>query len=140
MHPSVEDDIEADLDLMRLSARVIERLPFQMFTSMKWLNLPGIVEEMADMLKLQLDLRQEAKHLARFNENFKDSKNIIFPKLIEGYEPSKDILIETFCPGIPVLEFARNNHLDRKLLTQMCTGAIQAVCQMIFLDNFVHGE
>ena len=49
MHPSVEDDIEADLDLMRLSARVIERLPFQMFTSMKWLNLPGIVEEMADM-------------------------------------------------------------------------------------------
>ena len=37
LHPSVEDDIDADLDLMRLVVNVIERTG--LFPSLKWLNL-----------------------------------------------------------------------------------------------------
>ena len=60
---------------------------------------------------------------------------------MDGYEPTKTVLMETFCEGIPVLEFVRQNSAtNREILSQMCHGAIEAVCQMIFLDNFCHGR
>eukprot|EP00934_Nitzschia_sp_Nitz4_P009049 Nitzschia sp. Nitz4//scaffold166_size90379//63090//65121//NITZ4_005065-RA/size90379-augustus-gene-0.4-mRNA-1//1//CDS//3329538220//9039//frame0 len=140
MHPNVEDDIDADLDIMRLSAYALERFPVDAMRNLKWMNLPGFVEEMSIMLKIQLDLRTEADHLVRFNENFKHHDTVVFPKLVDGFEPSKNVLIETFCEGTPIMEFVRNNTTDRSLLTNLCKGAINAVCQMIFLDNFIHGD
>jgi predicted unusual protein kinase regulating ubiquinone biosynthesis (AarF/ABC1/UbiB family) len=65
MHPNVDRGIDADLDIMRLSTHILERVPFDVFRNMKWLNLPGFVEEMSTMLSIQLDLRQEADHLER---------------------------------------------------------------------------
>jgi aarF domain-containing kinase len=79
MHPNVEDDIDADLDLMRLSVRIIARVPF--LSNLKWLNLEGVVEELACMLKIQLDLRTEASNLERFNANFKNNEYVVFPKV-----------------------------------------------------------
>jgi predicted unusual protein kinase regulating ubiquinone biosynthesis (AarF/ABC1/UbiB family) len=81
MHPNVEEDIAADLDLMRLVVKIIDNLPFQLFQTMKWLNFPGMVEEIAEMLQIQLDMRQEAIHLVHFNENFKSNNDVIFPKV-----------------------------------------------------------
>ena len=39
------------------------------------------IEEMATMLSIQLDLRREAEHLKRFNNNFKNNDVILFPKV-----------------------------------------------------------
>ena len=137
LHPSVEEDIDADLDIMRLAVYVTERIG--LFPGLKWLNLRGVVEEFADLLKLQLDLRQEASNLERFNENFKDEEAIVFPRLVPEFPSSKDVLVETFVDGIPVLQFARERQADRELLHKLCVSAIRGVCKMIFLDNFVHG-
>jgi aarF domain-containing kinase len=81
MHPNVQTDIEADLDLMRVTVRVLERLPLEILADVKWLNLPGVVEEIAGMLKIQLDLRTEADHLRHFNRNFANSTTVVFPKV-----------------------------------------------------------
>ena len=81
MHPNVDDDIDADLDIMRLSVRLLQKLPFDVFQNIKWLNLEGVIDEMDRMLKIQLDLRTEAKHLVRFNENFKGNETVMFPKV-----------------------------------------------------------
>jgi predicted unusual protein kinase regulating ubiquinone biosynthesis (AarF/ABC1/UbiB family) len=83
MHPHVEDDIDADIDIMRLTLVVLEMLPFDAFKGIKWLNIPGFIDEMDRMLKIQLDLRTEAKNLERFNENFKGNELVIIPKV--GY-------------------------------------------------------
>lgn len=131
MHPNVEDDIDADLDIMRLSIGLLEN--FGPIKDLKWLNLPGFIEEMAIMLKTQLDLRKEGEHLVQFNKNFEGNPTIIFPKLIDGYEPTPRVLCETFCDGVPLIQFVKNNKADQKLLTVMCQEAIKAVCQMIFL-------
>ena len=61
-------------------------------------------------------------------------------KLVEGFVPSKDVLIETFCEGVPVLKFAKEHKDEQELLSEMCVVAIEAVCKMIFLDNFMHGK
>ena len=65
MHPSVEANIDADLDLMRFFVRAIQKLPGDAFSNLKWLNMEGAVEDFADMLKLQLDCRVEAKNLGK---------------------------------------------------------------------------
>lgn len=81
MHPNVENDIDADLDIMRLGIHAMESLPGEFFRNLKWLDLPGIIDDMEVMLKTQLDLRREAEHLNRFNENFKDSDLVQFPEV-----------------------------------------------------------
>jgi aarF domain-containing kinase len=140
LHPNVEEDIDADLDLMRLSVRALNWVPFGMFANLKWLNLEGIVEEFASLLKVQLDLRNEAAHLERFNKNFAGDESVVFPDLVPGYTASRQLLVETFCPGVPVLQFAREHRDDRDLLHNLCKTAVRAVCKMIFLDNFMHGD
>jgi len=137
-HPSVEDDIDADLDIMRLSIHLLEN--FGPVKELKWLNLPGFIEEMAIMLRTQLDLRKEGEHLVQFNKNFEGNPCVVFPKLIKGFDPTERVLCETFCDGKPLMEFVRENKADQKLLTNMCKEAVKAVCQMIFLDNFTHGD
>jgi hypothetical protein len=137
MHPNVEDDIDADLDILRVTVRLMEYLDFGPLKDLKWLNLPGFIEEMADMLKIQLDLRTEGRHLVQFDHNFEGNDTVIFPKLVEEYPPVKNVLVETFCEGVPIMVFINNNKADRDLLTKMCTGAIRAVCQMIFLGTFM---
>ena len=138
MHPNVERDIAADLDIMRLIVRLLEAS--HVTKDLKWLNLGGIVEEMAVMLQTQLDLRTEGANLVRFNQNFSKDKNndtkILFPQIVPEYPPTKRVLMETYMDGQPVMEFIRTNKSDPKLLTTMCTEAIQAVCQMIFLGTF----
>jgi len=138
MHPCVEDDIDADLDILRMSIRLLEN--FGPIKDLKWLNLPGFIEEMAIMLKTQLDLRKEGEHLVRFNENFAGNPVVVFPKVIDDYQPTRRVLCETYMDGVPLLEFVKTHRKDQKMLTVMCNEAIRAVCQMIFLGECVcHG-
>lgn len=140
LHPGIEDDIEADLDLMRIFVRAIKHLPNQFLVDLKWMNMEGIVEEFAGLLNLQLDLRREAANLERFNENFKADAEIQFPKLVPNFQPKERVLVETFCEGIPVIQYCRKYKENQEHLSLLCKRAIQAVCKMIFLHNFVHGD
>ena len=77
----MRDNIDADLDILRALAYALNNLPFSYSRTLKWLNLEGMTEEFASMLKIQLDLRTEAKHLNQFNENFANDPEIIFPEV-----------------------------------------------------------
>lgn len=157
MHPGVRNDIDVDLDLMRLAAHYLPMWS----KSLTWLNMQGAVEEFASMLTVQLDLRKEAENMAKFNENFAGVQQVRFPQvgrsfchclldrkhltrlflqLVEGYEPSQDVLVETFMDGIPVLDYALQHRFDQRALSELCLVGIKAVCKMIFLDNFLHGD
>lgn len=52
----------------------------------------------------QADFRFEASNLDIFNENFKDSTNIIFPKVIRPYV-ADSVLVETYESGVPLSTF-----------------------------------
>lgn len=138
LHPNVHRDIDADLDLMRLAVRTMESLNGN--HQLQWLNLPGIVEEFAGLLRMQLDLRTEAQNLRRFNELFEGDKKVEFPKLIDAFPPTRDVLVESFCEGVSVLDFARANQSNPEKLYEMCRIGIQAVTKMIFLHNFCHSD
>ena len=81
----------------------------------------------------------EAADLEQFNLNFADSKHMVFPKQVDRYNLSKDVLIESFCEGIPDMQFAKEYRDNKELLSAMCFVAVDTVCKMNFLDNFMHG-
>lgn len=56
MHPGLQAALDADLDLLHFAVSFIDKIPF-LFRGLQWLNLNGVVDEFAAMLKLQLDLR-----------------------------------------------------------------------------------
>lgn len=45
----------------------------------------------------------------------------------------------TYCDGIPILQFARENKDNPEMLSTMCKIGINSICKMIFEDNFLHG-
>lgn len=143
MHPNVINAIADDLDLLRLALQFTQSylVPFvDIFANLRWMNPEGVIEEFADLLQLQLDLRTEAENLKRFQQNFQNDPHITFPQLIDGYEAHEQVLIESFCEGIPVLKFVKEHKHDQKLLTEMGLVGVKAICQMLFLDNFMHGD
>ncbi|KAI2504528.1 kinase [Fragilaria crotonensis] len=137
LHPSIDQDMETDLNLMRFAADVIPRI----WEPLSWLNPQGAVEEFGRMLMLQLDLRYEARNLQRFNRDFeRDADKVIFPKLVPEFHATHNVLVETFIEGLPILEFAKRNADDHTLLRKLCVNGITAVCKMIFIQNHCHGD
>ena len=112
LHPRVRQSIDTDLDILRCIVRIIPFIPFtsNIYEQCKWLNLNGIVEEFALLLRMQMDLRNEAEHLQKFNRNFLQDPVIQFPQLIPHPPPTPNILMETFCEGASFLV-----HLTRLL-------------------------
>ena len=40
-HPNVDDEIDSDLDIMRLSVYILERIPFDAFRNLRWYRRNG---------------------------------------------------------------------------------------------------
>lgn len=137
VHPRVRKVIAKDLQILRYIARALEKLPFGYGEKLRWKNLSGTVEEFAAMLEPQLDLRNEAKHIKRFNENFKKEPRVLFPQLVPGYGTSNDVLVETFCSGVTVKEFCETHKDDKELRAKICELGAMTMCTMIFEQNFV---
>ena len=135
LHPTVEATIDADLDLLRFAA-----FSRQLVEGPSWLDWSEMVEEFARLLKKQLDLRVEGANLVQFAKNFEDVKEVEFPGLVPEFPVDKNVLVESLLDGIPVMEYARQNRDDRSHLNTLCRKAIQSVCKMIFVDNFLHGK
>ena len=62
MHPNVTDAIVDDLDLLSFFVKIAQVLPFDVFTNLRWLNPESVLEEFADLLQFQLDLRAIEKN------------------------------------------------------------------------------
>ena len=163
IHPNVRDDIDTDMDIIRHMISLIQYINPNIKKHCQYLNIKGVLDEFQKLLKLQMDLRYEARNLERFQENFSQDPVVQFPQLLYQtqsstndtpssistsassasllmYPPNENVLIETFCDGIPILQYCRENHRSNATqLTKLCYHGIRAVCQMIFLDNFVHG-
>mmetsp|Transcript_14551 Transcript_14551/g.28976 ORF Transcript_14551/g.28976 Transcript_14551/m.28976 type:complete len:485 (+) Transcript_14551:465-1919(+) len=133
LHPNIEHGIDADLDILRAAARLLDWSDERV----RWLNFPGMVEEFAGLLKDQLDLRNEARNLEEFRKNFEGSKDVVFPRL---FMSGRQAMVMEWMDGHRLSDFVRVHSSDPALLSRTCKKGITAVCQMIFEHNFVHGD
>ncbi|KAI0224744.1 putative aarF domain-containing protein kinase 2 [Lamellibrachia satsuma] len=137
LHPDIYMSVTRDLVILRVIARTLE----QIFPRLTWLSLTECVSEFADLMTRQIDLRHEAVCLEQFGENFLSIPNIRFPKPIHPY-CKRDVLVETFEAGEPLSSILTTEAmlLPVGLKEILGTFAVDALLQMIFLDNFVHGD
>jgi len=119
--------IDRDLSLMAWGARLLDRLP-----GVRYMSLPGAVEQFADALRAQLDFRKEAENNRRLAKNFAGDPRIRVPKLHEDLCTQR-VLVMEFVDGIKPNEVTR----DREELARAGFGCI---AQMVFLDGFVHAD
>lgn len=128
--PEAEAQIERDLAILRVLARMVDRIP-----SMHLMSLPGSVERFAEALHGQLDFRQEAENNRRFAKNFEATKDVSVPALFPEL-CSRRVL------GMELIDGAKATDPDAALGDKKKLARIggEAILQMVFLDGFVHAD
>ncbi|KAJ1373824.1 hypothetical protein KIN20_036345 [Parelaphostrongylus tenuis] len=137
----VEDEINLDLSIIRGATKLLLKVA----PSLVYVEPLTALSQFETLLRRQIDLRNEAKALLRFSENFDHKKTgVIFPVVI-GY--TKDVLVETFESGICINRLVTEDN-DSELLSfqspvvrrRIALLGARALLKMIFVDNFVHGD
>ena len=119
--------IEGDLALMRLFARIVNRLP-----RMKYVSLPGAVERFGDALHAQLDFRLEADNNRRLAKNFAGDPRIRVPRLWPALCGPRVITME-FVDGVKAESLQGQG-------VELAQAGFRCIAQMVFLDGFVHAD
>mmetsp|Transcript_38380 Transcript_38380/g.114962 ORF Transcript_38380/g.114962 Transcript_38380/m.114962 type:complete len:666 (-) Transcript_38380:315-2312(-) len=99
-HPRVSRLIDMDFRLMSIAADIVDRIPM-----MGWLRLRSSVEQFSHTMAAQAHLNVEAHHLEVLNHNFRNWKDVGFPKPIFS---SAAIIMETFETGKVCTEIMDN--------------------------------
>jgi len=128
--PDAREQIERDLVLMRLFARIADRIP-----TVDLLSLPGAIERFGDALAQQLDFEHERENNERFTHNFRRVKNVRFPVVLRELSGGTVLAMER-APGVKATELHRVGG-DRHELAER--GG-RAILKMVFEDGFVHAD
>ncbi len=134
IHPGVKAQIEADLELLRLGAWLVE-----LTGHLQWWSVREFVEEFAGIMHMQLDLRSEAKALDRFRANFKGREDIKFPAPLWPLV-NEFVLVEDYAGGVPISQILKDPAWPVHEKKAIARSGLDAFLKMVFLDNFVHGD
>ncbi len=122
-----EAQIERDLAVFTVGARLLDRLP-----KMKWVSLPGAVERFAAALRAQLDFEHEARNNRRLAKNFAGDARVRVPDLHDTL-CTRRVLTMEFIDGVKPTEVTEG----RK---ELALAGLRCIAQMVFLDGFVHAD
>lgn len=97
-----------------------------MIPGAEWLSLPEEVEVFGEMMRGQLDLRNEVENLLRFEKNFaKRQTPISFPRPLAQFS-SYEVMVEEFIHALPLNYFLKNGG-----------GPFDAIIAELGLDGFL---
>ncbi|WFD31669.1 hypothetical protein MSPP1_002708 [Malassezia sp. CBS 17886] len=133
LHPGVRRTIRHDIAIMRFFARAFDALP-----GMRWVSLPEEVATFNTLMVSQLDLRNEAQNLVRFEENFaRRTSAVTFPRPLLPF-CTRDVLVEEHIEAVPLKYFLKLGGLDYEI--QIARLGLDAFLNMLLLDNFTHAD
>lgn len=137
MHPGMEQAFRRDLTILRTCASIVTAL----VPPLRWLSLPQCVDEFAQVMSAQINLKVEADNLEKFSENFSDVPFIKFPRPLRPYVTTK-VLVETFEEGEAMLDVLRSPEEGDadQLKKRLAEIGVDALLKMVFVDNLVHGD
>ncbi|PWW75454.1 ABC1-domain-containing protein [Tuber magnatum] len=132
LHPKVDRIVHRDLRITYFFASLLNLVP-----TLEWLSLPDEVDKFSEMMRLQMDLRIEAKNLSRFRSNFGDRTTVTFPMPYSNYT-TREVLIEEFAHGIPLCSFLESG--AGPFRREMADMGLDAFLHMLIMDNFIHAD
>ncbi|UZJ51109.1 hypothetical protein CBS101457_000429 [Exobasidium rhododendri] len=133
LHPKARRTIARDIKIMTFFANAINLIP-----GAEWLSFPEEVAVFAEMMFSQLDLRNEAANLDRFEKNFQRRRSAVsFPRPLIAFT-SKELLIEEYEDALPLKHFLNlgGANFDHRIANL----GLDAFLNMLLLDNFTHSD
>ncbi|VDK57880.1 unnamed protein product [Cylicostephanus goldi] len=100
----VEDMINLDLSIIHSGAKFLLKL----MPSLGYLEPLSALEQFEMVLRRQVDLRNEARALQKFSENFDHKKTGIKFPIVIGY--TKNAIVETFERGMYINRLVADDH------------------------------
>src|SRR6266446_2416229 len=128
--PSIARWADLDQSIILALAHALELIP-----TMKLVSPVESARQFCAAISRQLDFRIEAANNRRFRENFRDSPEVVFPRLYEEFY-SERVLTMEFVQGYRDREFAEAG-IDG---TKVAGLGIKVFCKMTFIDGFVHAD
>lgn len=132
-HPGVTEMMEKDFILMQRAVSMLSLFP--------GLGLgPQLKESLMQFgapMREQLDLRTEAKHLAKFADNFRWWSGVRFPLPASESMVAPNVLIESFEEGQHISEYLKGPCPHNKILAGL---GVSCYLKMLLRDNYIHAD
>jgi ubiquinone biosynthesis protein len=130
-HADIEEISKIDLEILgRVFALV------QMLVRIR--GMEEYPDDIAQMIREELDFRQEARNIETFRRNFEGSQDVHFPVVVSE-RSSQRVLTTEFVEGIKATDFEAlaASGVDRPALAKRI---LTSACQMIFVDGVFHAD
>jgi len=132
--PRIRKTIEADLSILRLLAQLFDRY----FPEYERLKAPRVVEEFANTIMGELNLRSEAAHASRFAENLEGVEGVRVPKVLWDYSGT-EVLVTERIYGIEIDEREKLAAAGHDLM-RLCERTATLFFHMVFVDGYFHAD
>ena len=132
--PRIEEIVEADLTSLRYIVNWLDRhTPIR-----RRANLPLILREFEDTLRMELDYVREGHHAERLALAFADTSEIVIPRVVWSHS-ARRVLTMQYMRGSKVTDFAE---LDRRGISRSGVAQIlmQAYLKQVLEDGFFHAD
>lgn len=132
--PEVARIMATDLDILADLARLMDKY----IPEIRQFDPQGIVRELLQNTKRELDFINEARNIEIFTKNFRDSEHVYVPIVFWDYTTEK-ILTTEYIDGIKISEIEQLQEAgcDLKFISQ--TGGM-FILKQIFEDGFFHAD
>jgi len=128
--PEIKPMVASDMRLLKLAARTLSAaLPF--LQRYKPLDL---INELETNLRKELDFRNEARNIRRFEEAFKDSDTVHIPRVIDDMY-TESVLVQELSGGLSV-----DDPEARKNGTKLAKAFVDAYLYQFFVLGVFHGD
>lgn len=131
LYPDIENLVEKDLKTVLFVMRWIDSY-FYKFEYSK------IHAEIGEIVRREMDLKEEANSLQKMTDFFKSEKDIIFPQVYENFT-KQGILVTRFIEGVKITD-TRINHRKNGKLSRPLQLLMRAYILMIFRYKFFHAD
>lgn len=132
--PGIEDEVDADLELLLRQARFLERRS----ETMRDYNIVAIGNELARSLREELDYEIEGRNAERLRNNLSSDPRYKVPIVHWGLTSRRVITLE-YLDGIQFnkLDQLREAGYDLPTIAQL---GIEAFLKQVFVDGFYHAD
>ena len=132
--PGIKETMAQDIALMKKAAGLLN---FAVGTG-DLIDFRGIIDEMWETTKEEMDFFKEAEHLELFYENQKDIQYVTCPKVYRQYS-SYRLLVMSYVDGIQIDQISQLEELGYDM-SEIGKKAAENYCKQILEDGFFHAD
>lgn len=101
-------------------------------------DIDAFLLEIREMLTREVDLRTEAVNMRRFEDNFKNVKNVAVPKIYSDY-CSANVLTMEFILGIQIKDIT-NMPVPQSKKSEYTRTITKSYLKQVYIDGFYHAD